>query len=288
MIAIIPYSLSLQAPTLEKLPLPLEMLIPLQLLQNAVLLAIAIGLGLLLARRTGLGVPLVERWLSGKTVLEEVKAIVVPSVILGVIAGSIIVALEAGFFAPRMGEALSQVPEVPAWQSFLACFYGGITEELLMRLGLFSLLAWLLGKINHTAEGFPSGVALWAANILVAVLFGIGHLPATATLVPLTPLIVTRALVLNGTAALAFGYLYWTRGLESAMLAHFTADFFCATDFAPIAEVDCMRSGRFGRDMRMTASCKLRLRLRQGQRSRPRQLAPGYQKFQIHIPAEQA
>ena len=99
MIAIIPYSLSLQAPTLEKLPLPLEMLIPLQLLQNAVLLAIAIGLGLLLARRTGLGVPLVERWLSGKTVLEEVKAIVVPSVILGVIAGSIIVALEAGFFA---------------------------------------------------------------------------------------------------------------------------------------------------------------------------------------------
>jgi membrane protease YdiL (CAAX protease family) len=29
---------------------------------------------------------------------------------------------------------------------------------------------------------------------------------------------------LNGLAGLAFGYLYWTRGLESAMLAHFTAD----------------------------------------------------------------
>jgi membrane protease YdiL (CAAX protease family) len=30
--------------------------------------------------------------------------------------------------------------------------------------------------------------------------------------------------VLNGLLGLAFGYLYWTRGLESAMLSHFSAD----------------------------------------------------------------
>jgi membrane protease YdiL (CAAX protease family) len=65
---------------------------------------------------------------------------------------------------------------------------------------------------------------LWTANILVALLFGLGHLPATATLVPLTSLVVIRAVVLNGPASLAFGYLYWAHGLESAMLAHFTAD----------------------------------------------------------------
>ena len=95
-----------------------------------------------------------------------------------------------------------------------------------MRLGLFSLLAWLLGKISRTPEGVPSPLAFWLANILVAVLFGVGHLPATAMLVPLTPLVVTRALLLNGLAALVFGHLYWKRGLESAMLAHFTADVF--------------------------------------------------------------
>jgi membrane protease YdiL (CAAX protease family) len=35
---------------------------------------------------------------------------------------------------------------------------------------------------------------------------------------------VARAVVLNGLAGIAFGYLYWTRGLESAMLSHFSAD----------------------------------------------------------------
>ena len=41
---------------------------------------------------------------------------------------------------------------------------------------------------------------------------------------PLTTLIIIRAVVLNGLLGLAFGYLYWKRGLESAMVAHFSAD----------------------------------------------------------------
>lgn len=41
---------------------------------------------------------------------------------------------------------------------------------------------------------------------------------------PLTGLVVTRAIVLNGLAAVIFGHLYWTRGLEAAILAHFSAD----------------------------------------------------------------
>jgi membrane protease YdiL (CAAX protease family) len=93
-----------------------------------------------------------------------------------------------------------------------------------MRLGLFSLLVWLLTMIRGMAQGLPSTRILWTANILVALLFGLGHLPATAALVPLTPLIVIRAVALNGSASLVFGYLYWARGLEAAMLAHFTAD----------------------------------------------------------------
>ncbi len=59
-----------------------------------------------------------------------------------------------------------------------------------------------------------------------------GHLPVTSTLVPITPLIVMRAIVLNGLAGLAFGYLYFTRGLESAMLSHFSADIVLHVIFA--------------------------------------------------------
>jgi len=35
------------------------------------------------------------------------------------------------------------------WQDLLAAVYGGLTEELLMRLGLFTFLVWLVVKIGR-------------------------------------------------------------------------------------------------------------------------------------------
>ena len=78
--------------------------------------------------------------------------------------------------------------------------------------------------MSRKRDGQPSLKILWLANVIVAILFGLGHLPATMLLFPLTPLVIARAIILNGLAGLAFGYLYWTRGLESAMLAHFSGD----------------------------------------------------------------
>jgi membrane protease YdiL (CAAX protease family) len=66
-------------------------------------------------------------------------------------------------------------------------------------------------------------VAFWIAIVLVAVLFGLGHLPATSRITPLTTMLILRALVLNGIAAIAFGYLYWRHGLEAAMIGHMGA-----------------------------------------------------------------
>ena len=39
----------------------------------------------------------------------------------------------------------------------------------------------------------------------------------------MTPGLVVRALVLNGVAGAAFGYLYWRHGLEAAMAGHMSA-----------------------------------------------------------------
>ena len=68
-------------------------------------------------------------------------------------------------------------------------------------------------------------VTFWFANIIVAILFGLGQLPNAAMVMQITPTVVVLALALNGIAAVSFGYLYWKRGLESAMIAHFCADF---------------------------------------------------------------
>jgi len=42
--------------------------------------------------------------------------------------------------------------------------------------------------------------------------------------VPLSPAVIARAVILNGIPGVAFGWLYWQRGLEAAMVAHFSAD----------------------------------------------------------------
>src|SRR5512146_901073 len=87
-----------------------------------------------------------------------------------------------------------------------------------------SFFVWLGHFISKTAEGKPTVAVIWTANILAAVLFGLGHLPAITTLVPITPLVIAREVVLNGLLGIGFGWLYWKRGLEAAMISHFSAD----------------------------------------------------------------
>jgi membrane protease YdiL (CAAX protease family) len=106
----------------------------------------------------------------------------------------------------------------------LASFFGGIDEEIQLRLFALSLLVWLARFLFRKPDGRPTATAFWTANIVAAILFGLGHLPLTSMLTPLTPVIVARAVVLNGLLGLALGYLYWKRGLESAMISHFSAD----------------------------------------------------------------
>ena len=63
------------------------------------------------------------------------------------------------------------------WSS--AALYGGVMEELLMRLFLMSLLAFLGWKLFFRREKqSPTGVII-AANVLAALLFAAGHLPVT-------------------------------------------------------------------------------------------------------------
>lgn len=233
-IAVIPYSLELQGATLQSLdlPIPLPALIAIQIVQSALIFGVLIAAGLFFAGRIGLGAPILEARARGESVADKIRAILPVSIIVGVVASALIIGLEILIFQPALMKELGdsanalnlQNAQPAAWKGFLASFYGGIVEEVLLRLFLMSLLAWLGKFISHTADGLPASGILWVANILAAIIFGLGHLPATATIIPLTPLVITRAIVLNGLAGVAFGWLYWKRGLEAAMISHFSAD----------------------------------------------------------------
>ena len=232
--AVVPYTLTMQAETLENadLPLPLDILIPVQLASNAVAFGLLIWIGLRMAGRVGLGLPFLEGRLRGEPVPGRGRQVVILSALVGVGVGVAVAGAEYGLFKPlaeaelaRLGMFPPDEIRPPAWQGFLASFYGGITEEVLLRLFLMSFLVWLGRRFSRTDEGRPTLVVLWTANIVAAILFGLAHLPATAAFgMPMTPVILARALILNSVGGLAFGWLYFTRGLESAMMAHFSAD----------------------------------------------------------------
>lgn len=231
-LAVLPYVFEMQSDLIALVPISLPALIAIQIVQSGILFAILIFIGLILMKRIGLSTPILDAATNGETYADKFSAILPISIALGVIASLFIVGLDAYIFQPALLRELGdkanalnlQTSQPAAWKGFLASFYGGITEELLLRLFVMSLFAWLGSFINKTSDGKPTHIIFWIANILAAILFGIGHLPAVSVLLPLTTLVVIRTVVLNAVGGIIFGWLYQSRGLESAMIAHFSAD----------------------------------------------------------------
>jgi hypothetical protein len=97
---------------------------------------------------------------------------------------------------------------------------GGVIEEVMMRLFFMSLMAFIIsGLFFRNEKEIPVKVFV-AANILSALLFAAGHLPGTAAMTELTPLILFRCFLFNGGLGLCFGWLYRKYGIGYAMIAH--------------------------------------------------------------------
>lgn len=200
---------------------PLRVLMLLQGLQYSVLLAIAILIGIGCARRVGLRSHLID-----SAVFHTPKSLFSATEMkwsLGIGAATAVIILVINrLIEPALPEALRAANNAePNWlTSLTAILYGGITEEILMRWGLMSLLVWAGWKLLKQGVALPSQAIYQGAIVLAAVLFGLLHLPMTAAITPLTPLLIIRALLLNGIAGIAYGWLFWQYSLEAAMLAH--------------------------------------------------------------------
>ena len=227
--AIIPFTFTLTSTTLNPQDLPVVIIGGLvNILINGGLAAI----GLFLGARVGLGLPFVEALLKRGSTLSRFRFVLMLSFAVGVAASAVILGLDILIFGPplaaelnRLGIVLPPTIRPPAWQGLLASFSAGVNEEVTFRLFGVTLLAWLGSLASRDSEGRPTSLVFSIAIIAIAVAFGLAHLPATVAIgLPLNALVVTRAVVLNGIGGTAFGWLYWKRGLESAMVAHFSAD----------------------------------------------------------------
>lgn len=90
----------------------------------------------------------------------------------------------------------------------------------MLRLFMMSLMAFVLHLLFERKKEAVGATVLVAANVVSALLFAMGHLPANDMMFGLTPVIVFRCFLLNGVFGLAFGWLYRRFGLRYAMIAH--------------------------------------------------------------------
>lgn len=209
----------------KEMPFPPRIMGVLSLIQPTVLMSLAVLVGTKLAHKVGLSAPVAEAAAARATLVSALKPQIFPGVIGGIVGGIAIIAswllwkpFLPAFFVMRAEKFNRLMP-------FLTrLLYGGITEELLLRWGVMTLLVWTSWRIFQRGQGRPRAIYFVSAIVISSVIFGIGHLPIVAALgAGFTIPIVAYVIVANSIFGLIAGYLYWQKGLEAAIIAHMSA-----------------------------------------------------------------
>lgn len=198
----------------------------LSLIQPTILLAIAVLIGVRLANQVELAAPFVEALAAGQgNAGAALKPQIVPGIIGGLVGGFAIVAVFLLFRPLLLPEIVARMTQFTRLLPFpTRVLYGGITEELLLRWGFMTLLVWLAWRLIQRGRGAPSRATFIGAILISSVMFGIGHLPIAIFLFPEQQAVfVVYVILANSLFGLVAGYLYWKKGLESAILAHMVA-----------------------------------------------------------------
>jgi len=194
----------------------------LSLIQPTLLVLGCAALGAWLAPKVGLNSPAVRAWADSRPVWPELKPQVTAAVVGGLIVGALLILFWQVIGSLQGADRLKQL-QMPLLTKIL---YGGIVEELLVRWGLMSFLVWMAWRISGSVTRVPRS-CFWVGTAVAAAFFSAGHLPVLYLLVPDPPnSMVALVLVGNAVPGLLFGWLYWRRGLEAAMIAHGLAHVF--------------------------------------------------------------
>ena len=222
-------------------------------------LAIAVSCGLLAAHRIGLGAPIAEKWLSGEPIKSQVRPLLVPSLVVGILLAVISMVPNLSVFHPNRqlahheAERISESPdgaklaeklgrfvdERPLTLTSLTVSYlnGAIRVELISRLFLLSIMALIFGKITGRPSGTASNRVLFSAVVGVGGIGAIAHVAwqrATTKMIFSSLgmikivhdsflLVIARAFLRTVPGAVGFGWLYVRRGIESAILSAIVA-----------------------------------------------------------------
>ena len=191
------------------------------LIQPTIIVAAATLVGVLLAEKVGLSSPAFEAFARGDSVIAALRTQIVPGLVGGLIGA---IAVLSSWIASRAALPQDFVARAEQFNRLLPIptrlLYGGITEEVLVRWGLLTLLVWACWRVFQHGHGKPKNGYLVAAILVSSIVFGLGHLPIAVALGSLNLPIGLFIVTANSIFGLIAGYLYWRKGLEAAMIAH--------------------------------------------------------------------
>ena len=139
--------------------------------------------------------------------------------IVSLFGGAVFILADILIFARLIPPVIDSYLSKPTLNYIIASItYGGVVEEVLLRLFFMSLLAFVLSKFSKNKTATDTHFIV--ANIIAAIVFSAGHLPATITSIGISPIIVFRCFLLNGGFGLLCGRMYRKYGIGYAMLTH--------------------------------------------------------------------
>jgi hypothetical protein len=185
------------------------------LINSGILLLLAVTIGTLIKDSVGICLPILDPEEKNPW-RYTLKALFYPFLMITLVAVFGVWAIFQGLYW-GFDSNYRVVINGPGLPFLTRLLYGGITEEILMRYGLMTILLWILKEINRPNSQFQ----FWIANVLTAMLFATGHLPALFNEVP-SPSSWTLLYILSGNiwAGLCFGFAFWRYGLILAILTH--------------------------------------------------------------------
>jgi Type II CAAX prenyl endopeptidase Rce1-like len=198
----------------------------LSLIQPTIIMSLAVITGVGLARKVGLHAPASEALAGASKSGSEkfwpaLRPQIVPGILGGVCGGLAVVsasAISRSFLSPETVTRIAEFGKLLPVATRL--LYGGILEEVLLRWGLMTLLVWIAWRVFQKGQDKPKAAYFIAAILISSVIFGIGHLPIALMLFPPTLALIIFVVIANSMFGLIAGYLYWKKGLESAIIAH--------------------------------------------------------------------
>lgn len=183
----------------------------LSLINPLVLLGISILIGSVTHKKVGL---------KTFSLLQSESAEVKSNVKSGLLGGAVAFALIMGvnsLFKLFIKDELTVIDSSNYASIWARIFYGGFTEEILLRFGLMTFIVWLGYKITNKTQSS----IYWIGIILAAAIFALGHFPTVFLLIKTPSLALLSYIFLgNFIGGLIFGWLYWKKGLDIAFIAH--------------------------------------------------------------------